>query len=133
MSELLYLFKKKDLNVSERVTPWEYLMHVVELIETCKASDNPLTCLFNLNMHYKPFYISCSPCVLHFDVIAKLSTYEEDLRYITLKVEEIYARQNSRLDTKDKTLISEKIKQQKWILKVLKNSITGQRSNPKRF
>ncbi|KAL7645953.1 UNVERIFIED_CONTAM: hypothetical protein RMT77_002850 [Armadillidium vulgare] len=127
------LLRDIDLNASERVTPWEFLMHVVEQIETCKASDNPLMCLYHLDMHYKPYYISCSPCALHFDVIAKLETFEEDYTYIACKIEEIYGTQNNHLWTESKSLNSEKTSKQEWILKILNDSIRGPKSNPSDF
>lgn len=45
------------------------------------------------NIHWRPYYVNCAPCNIHYDIILKMDTIDEDTRYVShrydLEVEEI--------------------------------------------
>ncbi|XP_064088916.1 carbohydrate sulfotransferase 10-like isoform X2 [Macrobrachium nipponense] len=40
----------------------------------------------DMNRHWRPYSTNCRPCHVPFDYIVKLETFEEDLRYLVLKL-----------------------------------------------
>lgn len=62
-----------------------------------QAKSYQSQCEFNVNLHWRPFASKCSYCDVEYDLVGKIETFDEDLKYIVHKkgLEKILRLENS--------------------------------------
>ncbi|KAL7636911.1 UNVERIFIED_CONTAM: hypothetical protein RMT77_012669 [Armadillidium vulgare] len=113
-----------ELDISSVPTPYEFLMYVIEENENCSFSEDRFQCFSKIDPQWRPYFVRCSPCVYDFDVIVKVETMKDDIRYISHKISKVFSESNKEREKLNSVnLKSASRNSEEWILKVLNNSI----------
>ncbi|XP_008102590.1 carbohydrate sulfotransferase 8 [Anolis carolinensis] len=68
------VFSRKDINSTNKITFQEFVNYLV----TRNQSD--------MDIHWKPMFLLCDPCNIHYDILGKLETLAEDVDHVLRRI-----------------------------------------------
>ena len=78
-------FRNGIYNNSEIQKFSTFVDHVLQQYKNSSCYNTHNSICYGVNIHWKPFNARCLYCEIPYDVIARLETFDEDIKYIILK------------------------------------------------
>ncbi|CAL4103356.1 unnamed protein product, partial [Meganyctiphanes norvegica] len=78
-------FRKNKSDNSSIPTFREFALFAAQQVITCSQDASSELCVAGeIDVHWHPYYLYCSPCDITYDVISKMETFDNDKRFVSL-------------------------------------------------